>query len=154
MQEDSVRLAILEKNQENSEKELSALREAISEISKVNIRISELLAIHQVKLEQQQQKEEDLNRKVETGISKLTLKMDLDKDEIDKKMEKNKTDLLLAVSTLETKFDNIKSKVFIGVGIALAFQLALTIFGPSLISNMTTKVVLTNPQPSARVQTP
>jgi hypothetical protein len=154
MAEDSVRLAILEKSQETSEKEMSALREAISEISKVNIRISELLAVHQVKLDQQQQKEEDLNRKVETGISKLTLKMDVDRDEIYKKMETNKTDLLTAVATLETKFDNIKGKVFIGVGVALTFQLILTVFGPSLISNMTTKVVLTNPQPSARVQTP
>jgi hypothetical protein len=154
MAEDSVRLAILEKSQETSEKEMSALREAISEISKVNIRISELLAVHQVKLDQQQQKEEDLNRKVETGISKLTLKMDADRDDIYNKMETNKTDLLTAVATLKTEFDNIKGKVFIGVGVALTFQLILTVFGPSLISNMSTKVVLTNPHPSARIQTP
>lgn len=154
MQEDSVRLAILEKNQENSEKEMSALREAISEISKVNIRISELLAVHQVKLDQQQQKEEDLNRKVETGISKLTLKMDEDKTEIYGKMDTNKSEVLTALETLKIDLTSVKSKISIGIGIALAMQLLLTVFGPSLLSQYTTKVVLTNPSSSARIQSP
>jgi hypothetical protein len=154
MQEDSVRLAILEKNQENSEKEMSALREAISEISKVNIRISELLAVHQVKLDQQQQKEEDLNRKVETGISKLTLKMDEDKTEIYNKMDTNKSEVLTALETLKTDLTTVKSKISIGIGIALAIQILLSVFGPSLLSQSTTKVVLTNPHSSARIQAP
>jgi phage gp29-like protein len=154
MAEDSVRLAILEKSQENSEKEMSALREAISEISKVNIRISELLAVHQLRLDQQQQKEEDLNRKVETGITNLTKKMDVDRDEIYKKMDTNRSDVLKAFDDLKKDFDNVKGRVLIGVGIFLALQGILTIFGPTIVANMTTKVVLTNPHTPARIQTP
>jgi flagellar biosynthesis GTPase FlhF len=154
MQEDSVRLAILEKNQENSEKDLVALREAISEISKVNVRISELLAVHQVKLEQQRQKEEEINRKVETGITKLTQKMDADRAEIYEKLETDKKSVLEAVDTVRKEFDVTKSRVLIGVGILLALQSVITLFGPTFVSNMTTKMVLTTPPPHATIKAP
>jgi phage gp29-like protein len=143
MQEETVRLAILERNQENTEKEMSALREAISQISQVNVRISELLAVHQVKIEQQQQKEEDLNKKVETGISKLTHKMDTDRDEIYKKMDSNKTEVL-------NELKGLRDKVYIGVGIVLVIQIIVMVWGAQLIN--IEKKDLTNPEVHARIQ--
>jgi hypothetical protein len=104
MQEESVRLALLERSQESSEKEMATLREAISEISKVNIRISELFAVHQVKIEQQQQRGDDINRKVEEGIRGLTAKMNTDKEEV------------LGV------IKGLQDKVNIGIGIVLALN--------------------------------
>ena len=104
MQEESVRLALLERGQENSGKEMTTIREAISEISKVNVRISELLAVHQVRLEQEQQRVDDINRKVEDGIRGLTSKMNTDKEEV------------LGV------IKGLQDKVNIGIGIVLALN--------------------------------
>lgn len=104
MQEDSVRIALLERGQENTEKEMATLREAISEISKVNVRISELLAVHQVKIEQEQQRGDDINRKVEEGIRGLTIKMNEDKDEV------------------LGEIKGLRDKVYIGIGIVLALN--------------------------------
>jgi hypothetical protein len=104
MQEDSVRIALLERGQENTEKEMATLREAISEISKVNVRISELLAVHQVRIEQEQQRGDDINRKVEEGITGLTKKMNEDKEEV------------LGV------INGLQDKVNIGIGIVLALN--------------------------------
>jgi chromosome segregation ATPase len=139
MQEESVRLALLERNQENVEKELKALREAISEISKTNVKISELLAVHQVKIDQQQQREESLNKKVETGISRLMEKMDTDRNQIDEKM-----------NTIQTEIKGIRDKVFIGVGIVLFIQLIIMVFGAQLIS--VEGKALTNSDSSAKIQ--
>jgi phage gp29-like protein len=143
MQEDTVRLAILERNQENTEKEMSALREAISQISQVNVRISELLAVHQVKIEQQQQKEEDLNKKVESGISKLTHKMDTDRDEIYQKMDLNKTEVL-------NELRGLRNIVYTGAGIFLTLQLIFMVWGPKLLDE--SKRDLTNPEVHAKVE--
>jgi hypothetical protein len=104
MQEDSVRIALLERGQESTEREMATLREAISEISKVNVRISELLAVHQVRIEQEQQRGDDINRKVEEGITGLTKKMNDDKDEV------------LGV------IKGLQDKVNIGIGIILALN--------------------------------
>lgn len=151
MQEDSIRLAILEKNQENAEKEMHALREAISEISKVNVKIGELLAVQQVRIEQQQQKEEDLNKKVESGIAKLTLKMDADRDEIYKKMDTNKTEVLSDIKIMNDKFSEKFNLVYIGFGIALTLQLFFQVAGPQWFQN-DKQGGLTNPEPHARIQ--
>lgn len=147
MQEDSIRLAILEKNQENTEREMQALREAISEISKVNVKIGELLAVQQVRIEQQQQKEEDLNKKVESGIAKLTLKMDADRDEIYKKMDNNKSEVLSDIKNLNDKFN----LVYIGAGVLLTLQLIFQVAGPQWFQNDKDRG-LTNPEPHARIQ--
>ena len=104
MQEDSVRIALLERGQENTEKEMATLREAISEISKVNVRISELLAVHQVRIEQEQQRGDDINRKVEEGITGLTKKMNEDKEEV------------------LGKIDGLQDKVNVGIGIVLTLN--------------------------------
>lgn len=152
MQEDSIRLAILEKNQENAEKEMHALREAISEISKVNVKIGELLAVQQVRIEQQKQKEEDLNKKVESGIAKLTLKMDADRDEIYKKMDTNKSEVLNDIKTLNDKFSEKFNIVYIGVGIVLTVQLLVQVFGTHWFQNEDKERGLTNPEPHARIQ--
>jgi hypothetical protein len=134
MQEESVRLALLERGQENTEKEMATLREAISEISKVNVRISELLAVHQVKIEQQFQRDEDINEKVEKGIKGLTLKMDNDKKEVFKKIEE------------------LRDKVFIGVGIVLMLNVLIIAVPP--IIGLFNKGGLTNPAGYARVERP
>jgi hypothetical protein len=131
MQEDSVRIALLERGQETTEKEMSTLREAITEISKVNVRISELLTIHQVKLDQQQKNDEDVNRKVEDGIKNLISKMDKDREDIYKKMETSET-------TLSTEIKGIRDKVFIGVGITLVLNLLITVAGPYLVTKLIT----------------
>lgn len=128
MQDDSIRIALLEKSQENTEKEMSTLREAISEISKVNIRISELLAVHQVKIDQQAQKEEDINRKVETGISNLTVKMEADKVSIYEKMDTDKSEVL-------SEIKGLRDKVFIGMGMAIIVNIILVTFGPQFVDN-------------------
>jgi hypothetical protein len=112
MQEETVRLALLERAQENTEKEMSTLREAISEISKVNVRISELLAVHQVKIEQQQQRGDDINRKVEEGIKGLTVKMNLDKEEV------------------LGEIKGLRDKVYIGVGIVLVLNVLIIALPP------------------------
>jgi hypothetical protein len=112
MQEETVRLALLERAQENTEKEMSTLREAISEISKVNVRISELLAVHQVKIEQQQQRGDDINRKVEEGIKGLTVKMNLDKEEV------------------LGEIKGLRDKVYIGVGIVLILNVLIIALPP------------------------
>jgi hypothetical protein len=130
MQEDSIRIALLEKGQETTEKELSTLREAITEISKVNVRISELLTIHQVKLDQQQKNDDDVNRKVEDGIKNLIVKMDKDRDDIYKKMETSET-------TLSTEITGLRDKVFIGVGAVTVLNVLITIAGPYVLSKMT-----------------
>lgn len=146
MQEESVTVAIalLEKSQESTEKEMATLREAISEISKVNVRISELLAVHQVKIDQQQQKEEDINRKVETGITNLTLKMDNDRKAIYEKMDTDKTEVLTEVKSL-------RDRVFIGVGIVFTLNLIIVIAAPYILSSFD-KGGLTNRESSARIQ--
>lgn len=130
MQEDSIRIALLEKGQETTEKELSTLREAITEISKVNVRISELLTIHQVKLDQQQKNDDDVNRKVEDGIKNLIVKMDKDRDDIYKKMETSE-------NTLSTEITGLRDKVFIGVGAVTVLNVLITIAGPYVLSKMT-----------------
>jgi len=130
MQEDSIRIALLEKGQETTEKELSTLREAITEISKVNVRISELLTIHQVKLDQQQKNDDDVNRKVEDGIKNLIVKMDKDRDDIYKKMETSET-------KLSTEITGLRDKVFIGVGAVTVLNVLITIAGPYVLSKMT-----------------
>lgn len=129
MQEDSVRIALLERGQEKTEKEMATLREAITEISKVNVRISELLAVHQVKLDQQQKNDEDVNRKVEEGIKNLTLKMDKDREEIYEKMDTTK-------ETLSIEIKGIRDKVFIGVGIALVLNVLITVAVPPILSRI------------------
>lgn len=144
MQEESVRLALLEKSQENTEKEMATLREAISEISKVNVRISELLAVHQVKIDQQQQKEEDINRKVELGITNLTIKMEADKKEISEKMDTNNADIL-------AKIQGLRDKVYIGIGIGIILQIIVVVAGPHILSSFN-KGGLTNQETSARIQ--
>ena len=130
MQEDSIRIALLEKGQETTEKELSTLREAITEISKVNVRISELLTVHQVKLDQQQKNDDDVNRKVEDGIKNLIVKMDKDRDDIYKKMETSE-------NTLSTEITGLRDKVFIGVGAVTVLNVLITIAGPYVLSKMT-----------------
>jgi hypothetical protein len=130
MQEDSIRIALLEKGQETTEKEVSTLREAITEISKVNVRISELLTIHQVKLDQQQKNDDDVNRKVEDGIKNLIVKMDKDRDDIYKKMETSE-------NTLSTEITGLRDKVFIGVGAVTVLNVLITIAGPYVLSKMT-----------------
>jgi len=130
MQEETVRLALLERAQENTEKEMSTLREAISEISKVNVRISELLAVHQVKIEQQQQIGDDIDRKVEEGIKGLTLKMNLDKEEV------------------LGEIKGLRDKVYIGVGIVLILNV-LIIALPPIIGLF--KGDLTKPTNHARI---
>ena len=134
MQEESVRLALLERGQENTEKEMATLREAISEISKVNVRISELLAVHQVKIEQQFKRDEDINEKVEKGIKGLTLKMEKDKNEVFKKIQE------------------LRDKVFIGVGIVLILNVLIIAVPP--IIGLFGKGGLTNPAGYARVEKP
>lgn len=156
MQEDSVRLALLEKDQENTEKEMATLREAISEISKVNVRISELLAVHQVRIEQQQQKEENINRKVETGITNLTLKMDNDRAEIYLKMDKDKTEMRDKMDTDKTEVLNeikgIRDKVYIGVGIGLVLNILVVVFAPQIFNLFNGG--LTKPQTHATILSP
>lgn len=144
MQEESVRLALLEKSQENTEKEMATLREAISEISKVNVRISELLAVHQVKIDQQHQKEEDINRKVELGITNLTIKMEADKKEISEKMDTNNADIL-------AKIQGLRDKVYIGIGIGIILQIIVVVVGPHVLSSFS-EGDLTNQETSARIQ--
>jgi hypothetical protein len=107
---------------------MSTLREAISEISKVNIRISELLAVHQVKIDQQAQKEEDINRKVETGISNLTVKMESDKVSIYEKMDTDKSEVL-------SEIKGLRDKVFIGMGMAIIVNIILVTFGPQFVES-------------------
>lgn len=146
MQEDSVRIALLERSQENTEKELSTLREAISEISKVNVRISELLAVHQVRLEQHQRDGEDTNKKVEDGIKNLTVKMESDRKDIFNKMDSNKKDL-------SNELRSLRDKVFIGVGIGIVLNLVVVIGIPQLftalskpgLTNSTTRVTISKP---------
>jgi two-component sensor histidine kinase len=130
MQEDSIRIALLEKGQETTEKELSTLREAITEISKVNVRISELLTIHQVKLDQQQKNDDDVNRKVEDGIKNLIVKMDKDRDDIYKKMETSET-------TLSTEIKGLRDKVFTVVGAVVVINALITIVGPFILTKIT-----------------
>lgn len=144
MQEESVRLALLEREQESVERELSALREAISEISKVNVRISELLAVHQVKLDLQQKDGEDVNKKVEQGIKNLTVKMDDDKKNIYEKMDTDKTELM-------NEIKGIRDKVFIGIGIGIVLNIII-ILVPSIIPIF--RGGLTNLQPSAMLKAP
>lgn len=127
MQEDSVRIALLERGQENTEREMSTLREAISEISKVNVRISELLAVHQVKIDQQYQKEEDINRKVEMGIRDLTKKMDNDRTNIYEKMDTDKTEVL-------NELKGLRDKVFIGIGIGIVLNIIVVVAIPQLFT--------------------
>jgi phage gp29-like protein len=155
MQEESVRLALLERAQENNEKEMAALREAISEISKVNVRISELLAVHQVKIDQQQQKEEDTNRKVETGIVNLTLKMEADRKELTDKMESDRKELSEKMDTNRAdvldKITQLRDKVFIGIGIGIVLNIVVVVVGPYILTNLT-KGDLTNPPTRATVR--
>jgi|688.fasta_scaffold08325_14 hypothetical protein len=145
MQEDSIRIALLEKGQESTEKELSTLREAITEISKVNVRISELLTIHQVKLDQQQKNDDDVNRKVEEGIKNLIAKMDKDREDIYTKMENTKTDL-------STVITGLRDKVFIGVGILTVLNIFIAIAGPYVLTKMG-QGGLTNEKSGAIVRT-
>lgn len=143
MQEDSVRIALLERGQENTEREMATLREAISEISKVNVRISELLAVHQVKIDQQQQKEEDINRKVEMGLRDLTKKMDNDRTNIYEKMDTDKTEVL-------NELKGLREKVFIGIGIGMVLNVVVMLVVPQLF-NLFNKGGLTNPTNRAMV---
>jgi hypothetical protein len=128
MQEETVRLALLERAQENTEKEMATLREAISEISKVNVRISELLAVHQVKIEQEQQRGDDTNRKVEEGIRGLTLKMDNDRTTIYEKMDTDKAEVVKEVKGL-------RDKVFIGIGIGIVLNIIAAVAIPQLFNS-------------------
>lgn len=145
MQEDSVRLALLERGQENTEKEMATLREAISEISKVNVRISELLAVHQVRLDQQQRNDEDVNKKVEDGIHNLTKKMDTDRKNIYEKMDTDKKEVL-------SELKGIRDKVFIGVGIGIILNIIVVVGVPQLftlykggLTNQTSRAMLVEP---------
>lgn len=142
MQEDNTRLALLEREQENVNKEMVALREAITEISKVNIRISELLAVHQVKLDQQQKNDDDVNRKVEIGIRNLTTKMDADRKDIYDKMDEDKTELM-------TEIKGIRDKVYIGIGIGIILNIIVVVAVPPLIQGG-----LTNSHSSATMKVP
>lgn len=155
MQEESVRLALLERAQENNEKEMAALREAISEISKVNVRISELLAVHQVKIDQQYQKEEDTNKKVESGIVNLTLKMEADRKELADKMESDRKELSEKMDTnredVLDKITQLRDKVFIGIGIGIVLNIVVVVVGPYILTNLT-KGDLTNPPTRATVR--
>lgn len=157
MQEESVRLALLERAQENNEKEMAALREAISEISKVNVRISELLAVHQVKIDQQYQKEEDTNKKVESGIVNLTLKMESDRKELTDKMESDRKELSEKMDInredVLDKITQLRDKVFIGIGIGIVLNIVVVVVGPYILTNLT-KGDLTNPPPRATVRLP
>jgi hypothetical protein len=129
MSEESVKVAILEQRLVDLKDVVVKIDNAIEKLSEVNISVGKILAVHEQKIQKQENADEVLFAK----IDKLRDKMDSDHNAV-----------LLRIQEIE-------KKMWIGMGIIIALTVIINnpnnIFGDILTPDPTPVIIQENPKP-------
>jgi hypothetical protein len=154
MQEDQIKIAVLQQRVEDLKEFVLKVDDAIEKISQVNINLTKMIAVHEQKLETREVVEKNINQKIDDIYSKMQKDHENVLDEIKKlnvtleKVESNLDDRLVKVETNQANI-NIKLATIVAGAVLIGFIIQNNSFFVKVLSNGH----LTNPTPSARVDT-
>jgi seryl-tRNA synthetase len=154
MQEDQIKIAVLQQRVEDLKEFVLKVDDAIEKISQVNINLTKMIAVHEQKLETREVVEKNINQKIDDIYSKMQKDHENVLDEIKKlnvtleKVESNLDDRLVKVENNQANI-NIKLATIVAGAVLIGFIIQNNSFFVKVLSNDH----LTNPTPSARVDT-
>lgn len=153
MQEDQIKIAVLEQRVEDLKEFVLKVDDAIEKISQVNVNLTKMIAVHEQRLETHQQADDNINKKIDN----IYLKMEKDHENVLNEIKKinqfftsAETRLNNRIKKIETKQNklNIKVGVFIGSILVISFIIQNSQFFGKMLSDPP----LTNQESSAKVE--
>ena len=154
MQEDQIKIAVLQQRVEDLKEFVLKVDDAIEKISQVNINLTKMIAVHEQKLETREVVEKNINQKIDDIYSKMQKDHENVLEERKKlnvtleKVESNLDDRLVKVENNQANI-NIKLATIVAGAVLIGFIIQNNSFFVKVLSNDH----LTNPTPSARVDT-
>ena len=153
MQEDQIKIAVLEQRVEDLKEFVLKVDDAIEKISQVNVNLTKMIAVHEQRLETHQQADDNSNKKIDN----IYLKMEQDHENVLNEIKKinqfftsAETRLNNRIKKIETKQNklNIRVGVFIGSILVISFIIQNSQFFGKMLSDPP----LTNQESSAKVE--
>lgn len=153
MQEDQIKIAVLEQRVEDLKEFVLKVDDAIEKISQVNVNLTKMIAVHEQRLETHQQTDDNINKKIDN----IYLKMEKDHENVLNEIKKinqfftsAETRLNNRIKKIETKQNklNIRVGVFIGSILVISFIIQNSQFFGKMLSDPP----LTNQESSAKVE--
>lgn len=153
MQEDQIKIAVLEQRVEDLKEFVLKVDDAIEKISQVNVNLTKMIAVHEQRLETHQQADDNINKKIDN----IYLKMEKDHENVLNEIKKinqfftsAETRLNNRIKKIETKQNklNIRIGVFIGSILVISFIIQNSQFFGKMLSDPP----LTNQESSAKVE--
>jgi len=153
MQEDQIKIAVLEQRVEDLKEFVLKVDDAIEKISQVNVNLTKMIAVHEQRLETHQQADDNINKKIDN----IYLKMEKDHENVLNEIKKinqfftsAETRLNNRIKKIETKQNklNIRVGVFIGSILVISFIIQNSQFFGKMLSDPP----LTNQESSAKVE--
>lgn len=153
MQEDQIKIAVLEQRVEDLKEFVLKVDDAIEKISQVNVNLTKMIAVHEQRLETHQQADDNINKKIDN----IYLKMEKDHENVLNEIKKinqfftsAETRLNNRIKKIETKQNklNIRVGVFIGSILVISFIIQNSQFFGKMLSDPP----LTNQESPAKVE--
>lgn len=155
MTEDLIKIAVLEQKIIDLKEVILKVDDAIDKISQVNINLTKMIAVHENKIESQQEKNESLEKKIDY----ISDRMERDHNNVlseiktlSKTVESFKGEVDDRISKVETGFSNINLKI--GFAVTAFVLVGFVIQNAGFFAKFLAQDHLTNPQPSATINAP
>ena len=155
MSDETIKISVLEQRIIDLKEVILKVDDAIEKISQVNINLTKMIAVHENKIETQQQKNESLEKK----IDHIYDRMERDHKNVLNEMEKLNENIQSYKESIEDRMVKIEStqgtiNLKMGFVVAAFIVLAFVIENASFFSNFLGQKHLTNPDPSATIGSP
>lgn len=153
MQEDQIKIAVLEQRVEDLKEFVLKVDDAIEKISQVNVNLTKMIAVHEQKLETHQQADDIVNKKIDN----IYLKMEKDHENVLKEIKKINDFFISAETRLNNRIKKIETKqnklnIRVGIFIGSVLVIGFIIQNSQFFSRMLSPTPLTNQESSAKIE--